>query len=95
MPDWWFFMLGMVCLWAGLAVQYGATTWAYVTADVEPVIRGGYLLAARLVYLAMILTGGAFFIAASQRERVGLWPAFWIWSICMACFTLALAARGI
>lgn len=86
----WFLMLGIICAWAGTASLYGWLAMLYWLHDIEPVLQTNTPLPLRLAWLAMMLTGGAIHIACTQRERLGVWPTFWLWSGAVAAFTFAV-----
>ena len=87
----WFLMLGIICTWLGTAGLYGWLTLLYWQHDVGPALQGNTPVVLRLIWLAMMLTGGAIHIACTQRARLGVWPTFSIWSLAIAALTLAVA----
>jgi hypothetical protein len=90
----WFLMCGIVMTWAGAAATYGWLSWLYWSHQVEPSMQGNTPHLLRLLWPALLLTGGAFHISASQTRRLGVWPTFVVWSTLVAVATLVMASIG-
>lgn len=90
----WFLMCGIVMTWADAAATYGWLSWLYWSHQVEPSMQGNTPMLLRLMWLALLLTGGAFHISASQTKRLGVWPTFVVWSTGIAVATLVMASIG-